>query len=110
MWARLPLPWDVLDGTAACTRADVEAACADSGVDPVTSGWSGPRAQAAVGTFRPTPELVHGVSIADPAWASILRAAGAFSGRKIKGGLESSLVPADVVVSDLPEPGGHSRP
>ncbi|MGW4679442.1 hypothetical protein ACWEOS_13350 [Micromonospora taraxaci] len=110
VWARLPLPWDVLDGAASCTRADVEAACADAGVDPVTSGWSGPRAQGAVGTFRPTPELVHGVSIADPAWASILRAAGAFSGKKIKGGLESSLVPADVVVSDLPELGGHGKP
>ncbi|WP_230462900.1 hypothetical protein [Micromonospora sp. CP22] len=102
VWARLPLPWDVLDGTAACTRTDVEAACADGGVDPVTSGWTGPKPLSAVGVFRPTPELVHGVSIVDPVWASMLRAGGAFSGKTIKGGLEQSLIPGDVVVSELP--------
>jgi hypothetical protein len=110
VWARLPLPWDVLDGAAACTRADVEAACADGGVDPVKSGWVGPKAPGAVGAFRPTPELVHGVSVADPVWASVLRAGGAFSGKMIKADLELSLIPADVVVSELPEPGGHVRP
>ncbi|MFY1577388.1 hypothetical protein ACN26Z_21060 [Verrucosispora sp. WMMD703] len=110
VWARLPLPWDVLDGTAACTRTDVEAACADGGVDPVTSGWTGLKPLSAVGVFRPTPELVHGVSIADPLWASMLRAGGAFSGKTIKGGLEQSLIPGDVVVSELPERGGHVEP
>ncbi|MEU7977148.1 hypothetical protein AB0B63_01265 [Micromonospora sp. NPDC049081] len=110
VWARLPLPWDVLDGTATCTRADVEAACADGGVDPVTSGWTGPRAPAATGVFRPTPELVHGVSIADPLWASVLRAGGAFSGRVTKDSLEQTPIPGDVVVSELPERDGHIKP
>ncbi|MFV2113718.1 hypothetical protein ACFHW0_15460 [Micromonospora sp. LOL_025] len=107
VWARLPLPWDVLDGTAACSRTDVEAACADGGVDPVKSGWAGPKTPAAVGVFRPTPELVHGVSIADPLWAAMLRTGGAFSGKMVKGGLDRSLIPVDVVVSELPKPGGH---
>uniref|UniRef100_A8M6H7 Uncharacterized protein n=1 Tax=Salinispora arenicola (strain CNS-205) TaxID=391037 RepID=A8M6H7_SALAI len=107
VWARLPLPWDVLDGAAACTRTDVEAACADGGVDPIKSGWVGPRALGAVGEFRPTPELVHGISIADPLWASMLRAGGAFSGKVIKSGVDWSLIPGDVVVSELPELGGH---
>jgi hypothetical protein len=107
VWARLPLPWDVLDGTATCTRTEVEAACADGGVDPVKSGWTGPKTPTAVGVFRPTPELVHGVSIADPVWASMLRADGVFSGKVIKGGLERSLIPGDVVTSELPELGGH---
>ncbi|WBB52389.1 hypothetical protein [Verrucosispora sp. WMMD573] len=110
VWARLPLPWDVLDGTTACTRTDVETACADGGVDPVTSGWAGPKPLSAVGVFRPTPELVHGVSIVDPLWASMLRAGGAFSGKTIKGGLEQSLIPGDVVVSELPERAGHVEP
>ncbi|MEV4844524.1 hypothetical protein AB0K20_15065 [Micromonospora matsumotoense] len=110
VWARLPLPWDVLDGTAACTRADVEAACAAGGVDPVESGWAGAKTPAATGLFRPTPELVHGVSIADPLWASMLRAGGAFSGKETKGGLAQPLIPGDVVVSELPERSGHVKP
>ncbi|MFJ6197524.1 hypothetical protein [Micromonospora sp. NPDC092111] len=107
VWARLPLPWDVLDGTATCTRADVVAACADAGVDGVRSGWLAPRPDGPVGTFRPTPELVHGVSVVDPAWASALRAAGAFSGRAGGGGI---TVPADVVVGELPQSGGQPTP
>jgi hypothetical protein len=34
-----------------------------------------------VQTFRPTPELVHGVTVGHPALASVLRKAGAFSGQ-----------------------------
>ncbi|WP_320066119.1 hypothetical protein [Micromonospora sp. RTGN7] len=109
VWARLPLPWDVLDGAATCTRPEVEAACADAGVDPVGSGWVAPRPAGAVGAFRPTPELVHGVSVADPVWASVLRSAGAFSGKAMKGGLDRAHIPADVVVSDLPEPTGQAE-
>ncbi|MGH8881275.1 MAG: hypothetical protein ACRD0P_28665, partial [Stackebrandtia sp.] len=43
VWARLPLPWEVLDGSATCTRADVNAACADAGVDPIRNGWTAPK-------------------------------------------------------------------
>lgn len=86
VWARLPLPWRVLDGREPCTRADVLAACAEAGVDATENGWVAPRSVGPVGQFRPTPELVHGVSVADPIWAGMLRSAGAFSGKQPKTG------------------------
>jgi hypothetical protein len=84
VWARLPLPWRVLDGREQCTRADVLTACAEAKVDAVKSGWVTPRPAGAVGWFRPTPELVHGVAVADPAWADLLRKAGVFSGKAVR--------------------------
>jgi hypothetical protein len=102
VWARLPMPWDVIDGTSACTRADVEAACAEAAVDPAARGWTAPRAKGAVAEFTPTPELVHGVAIADPQWASLLRRAGAFSGKGIRDGAEGIEVPEGMIVSELP--------
>lgn len=101
VWAALPLPWEVLSGEQKCTRQDVEEACTRAKVDPVASGWTGPRATGKVAEFKPTPELVHGVSIADPVWAALLRRAGVFSGKKVKDGYEVT-VPTDVVDSDLP--------
>lgn len=84
VWSRLPFPWEVLDGTAVCTRADVEAACREHRVDPARSGWTAPRAHDAVARFRPTPELVHGVSVSDPVWGMVLRRAGVFSGHPVR--------------------------
>lgn len=84
VWARLPLPWEVLDGTAACTRADVEAACREHGVDPERAGWTTPRDHGAIARFRPTPELVHGVSVSDPLWGMVLRRAHVFSGKPVR--------------------------
>ncbi|SDO04561.1 hypothetical protein [Lentzea jiangxiensis] len=84
VWARLPLPWEVLDGTAACTRADVEAACREHGVDPERAGWTAPREHGAIARFRPTPELVHGVSVSDPLWGMVLRRAHVFSGKAVR--------------------------
>ncbi|GAA2322746.1 hypothetical protein GCM10010149_89910 [Nonomuraea roseoviolacea subsp. roseoviolacea] len=105
VWAALPPPWEVLDGTASCTRADVEAACRAAGLDPEKSGWTAPAARRGVAAFRPTPELVHGVSIADPVWASLLRRAGVFSGKRV----DPELLPevchglaSGIVISDLP--------
>ncbi|MCC5576819.1 hypothetical protein IMZ11_14395 [Microtetraspora sp. AC03309] len=105
VWAALPLPWEVLDGTARCTRADVEAACRTAGLDPARSGWTAPAARRGVAVYRPTPELVHGVSIADPVWAALLRRAGVFSGRSVKPELAADAghgLASGVVVSDLP--------
>ncbi|MEU0571251.1 hypothetical protein ABZ297_38455 [Nonomuraea sp. NPDC005983] len=105
VWAALPLPWDVLDGRAACTRADVEAACRTAGLDPVGSGWTAPAPKRGVAVFRPTPELVHGVSIADPVWASLLRRARVFSGKPVKPELAGDArhgLASGVVASDLP--------
>lgn len=102
VWAALPLPWEVLTGEVACTRDYVTETCGRFEVDPVKRGWVGPRATGAVARFEPTPELVHGVSIADPVWAGLLRRAGVFSGKKITAGYEDIAVPSDVIVSDLP--------
>ncbi|MFI6602746.1 hypothetical protein ACIBHX_41380 [Nonomuraea sp. NPDC050536] len=105
VWETLPLPWEVLDGSATCTRADVEAACRTAGLDPETSGWTAPAPKRGVAAFRPTPELVHGVSIADPVWAALLRRAGVFSGKHVKPDLAADAghgLAAGVVVSDLP--------
>jgi hypothetical protein len=84
VWAALPAPWDVLDGTASCTRAEVEAACRLHGVDPVQKGWTAPRPHGAVEAFRPTPELVHGVEVGHPELALFLRRIGVFSGKSMK--------------------------
>ncbi|MET9627857.1 hypothetical protein ABZX92_10375 [Lentzea sp. NPDC006480] len=81
VWSRLPLPWDVLDGTVACSRADVEAACREQRVEPEKSGWTAPRTHRAIARFRLTPELVHGVAVSDPLWAMMLRRAHVFGGQ-----------------------------
>lgn len=81
VWAELPLPWEVLRGEKECPRSLVEAVCARHRVDPVAGGWTAPRAAAEPVGFRPTPELVHGVAVADPLMASALRSAGVFSGK-----------------------------
>ncbi|NUW46615.1 hypothetical protein [Nonomuraea rhodomycinica] len=105
VWAALPPPWEVLDGIQVSTRADVEAACRTAGLDPEKCGWTAPAARRGAAVFRPTPELVHGVSVADPVWASLLRRAGAFSGKPLKPELAADAchgLVSGVVVSDLP--------
>ena len=97
VWARLPLPWLVLDGGMRCTAGDVRAACAEAGLDPEVSGWTAPRAVGAVAEFRPTPDLVHGIAVADPAWAGVLRRAGVFSGKKVRPGDGNLPVPEEII-------------
>jgi hypothetical protein len=99
VFARLPLPWEVLEGTARCTAGDVRAACAEAGMDASASGWTAPLPDGEVAEYRPTPELVHGITVADPAWAGLLRRGGAFSGKKIRAGHEGDIarVPAEVI-------------
>jgi hypothetical protein len=84
VWHELPLPWEVLIGNAECALRTIEAACARHGLDPVKTGWTAPRPGGYVETFRPTPELVHGVSVASPQLATLLRRAGVFSGKDFK--------------------------
>ena len=90
VWALLPTPWDVLRGKARCGLLDVEAACYAAGVKPET--WTGPRGDREAVAFAPTPELVHGVAVASPQLATLLRKAGWFSGRTPKS------VPTGIVV------------
>jgi hypothetical protein len=82
IWAALSAPWEVFMGQAACTRADVEAACAKVGVDPAATGWTMPHQVRKAVPFRPTPELVHGVEVSHPELAAMLRKAGWFSGQR----------------------------
>lgn len=81
VWSALPPPWDVFDGKATCTRADIESACAEFGVDPVAGGWTAPRRARQAVAFAPTPELVQGVAVSHPELAVMLRKAGWFSGK-----------------------------
>lgn len=92
VWNDLPLPWEVLLGEASCSRRQVEEACRRRGIDPVKSGWVAPPPERRVEKFTPTPELVHGVAVASPELAGMLRRAGWFSGQKAGG------VPVDVNV------------
>jgi hypothetical protein len=87
----LPKPWDVLRGEANCTRAAIEAACASHGVDPRRSGWTAPRPRRQAAFAKPTPELVHGVSVGNPYLASLLREMKAFSGKPVRPGLWERL-------------------
>jgi hypothetical protein len=85
VWAALPLPWEVLSGEAECSRSRVEEVCARFGVNPVKKGWISPRPGRQVQEFRPTPELVHGVTVASPELGRVLRSAGWFSGKPGRG-------------------------
>lgn len=84
VWNELPLPWEVLNGKAICTREIIADACQKHGVEGVKSGWIAPRPRASVAAFRPTPELVHGVTVGNPFLATLLKQAGFFSGKTIK--------------------------
>jgi len=59
----------------------VEAICRKHGVDPVKKGWTA-AAQKRVAEFRPTPELVHGVTVSSPQLAAAIKKAGWFSGKR----------------------------
>lgn len=81
VWSELPLPWEVLSGKSRCPRILVEEVCRKHEVDPVKSGWTAAKAYSTVVAFRPTPELVHGVTVSNPFLATLLRQAGYFSGK-----------------------------
>ena len=80
VWATLPLPWEVLADAAPCTRPMIEATCQQAQLYPVKSGWLAPREHTVV-AFRPTPELVHGVSVSSPYLANLLRKNKVYSGK-----------------------------
>lgn len=84
VWAALPLPWEVLSGARRCGRSYVESVCSRHGVKPAQRGWTAPRPKRAIAEYRPTPELVHGVAVANPHLATVLRSAGWYSGKTAK--------------------------
>jgi hypothetical protein len=81
VWAALPLPWDVLAGRAVCGRQAVTTACRVAGLNAEQSGWLAPRSHT-IASYRPTPELVHGVSISNPYLALVLRQNRVYSGKQ----------------------------
>jgi len=95
VWSVLPLPWEVLSGQTTCTRSLIEDTCRHHHVDARKKGWVSPHPPRTAVEFKPTPELVHGVSVSSPALAAVLRKAKWFSG---KGG---GARPADVGVRDI---------
>lgn len=82
VWNQLPLPWEVLSGKATCSRDRVAAACREAKLDPERSGWLAPRTHQPL-PFRPTPELVHGVTVSNPYLARILKQHKYFSGKDV---------------------------
>jgi hypothetical protein len=81
IYATLPAPWDVVLGTATCTRANITDACATHNINPSTTGWTAAYQQTGNETTRATQPLVHGITVNDPALADIFRSNGLFSGR-----------------------------
>lgn len=86
VWASLPFPWEVLKGKAECGLEDIQRECLKAGTD--FRSWI-QRESREVVSFKPTPDLVHGVEVGSPELATILRKAGVFSGGQIKGEIPS---------------------
>lgn len=84
VWAALPKPWQVLRGEVPCPASRVAEACRAAGLDPAKSGWIEGRVATEAVPFDPTPELVHGVQVASPELALLLRNARVFSGRPVR--------------------------
>ena len=82
VWNELPYPWEVVLFGTPCPRSMVEEACKKYKVKS-TDGWTAGRDVVKAGAFKPTPELVHGVTVTSPKLAKVLRDAGAFSGKKV---------------------------
>lgn len=80
VWNVVPLPWEVFQERAFCNKEMIANACKDAGIDPEKSGWIAPRIHG-VSEFKPTPELVHGVTVSNPFLAKVLRQNKYFSGK-----------------------------
>ena len=80
VWNQLPLPWEVFQNKAVCTKEMVIKYCKEAGLDPEGSGWVAPRVHG-VAEFKPTPELVHGVVVSNPYLATVLKRHKYFSGK-----------------------------
>lgn len=84
LFAKLPYPWDVIKGDAELTRAimvDVDV------LDEATlteKGWVSPRSGLEFEAPAPDPALVHGVTVANPELAVLLRKIGVFSSKPLK--------------------------
>lgn len=80
VWNVVPLPWEVFQEKAFCNKEMIIRACKEAGIDPEKSGWIAPRTHG-LSEFKPTPELVHGITVSNPFMAKILRQNKYFSGQ-----------------------------
>ena len=83
VWNEVPMPWEVFSGNVICTKETVIDACRKAGLDAEKSGWIAPRPHGIV-EFKPTPELVHGVTVFNPFLATVLKKHKYFSGKNAK--------------------------
>lgn len=83
VWNEVPLPWEVFGGNEICTKDSIIEACRKAGLDAEKSGWIAPRPHGVV-EFKPTPELVHGVTVSNPFLATVLKKHKYFSGKNAK--------------------------
>lgn len=83
VWNKIPLPWEVFQNKAECNKELVIKYCKQAGLDPEKSGWIAPRVHG-VAEFKPTPELVHGVTVSNPFLATVLKRHRYFSGKNAK--------------------------
>ncbi|MFD2556539.1 hypothetical protein [Sphingobacterium tabacisoli] len=83
VWNKIPLPWEVFQNKAQCNKELVVQYCEQAGIDPEKSGWIAPRVHG-VAEFKPTPELVHGVTVANPFLATVLKRHRYYSGKNAK--------------------------
>ncbi|MEM6378206.1 MAG: hypothetical protein AAF705_08340 [Bacteroidota bacterium] len=83
VWNKIPLPWEVFQGVAHCNKQLVVTYCKQAGIDPEKSGWMASRVHG-VAAFKPTPELVHGVTVANPYLATVLKKHKYFSGKNVQ--------------------------
>ncbi len=83
VWKKIPLPWEVFQGKKNCNKDIVIKYCKEAGLDPEKSGWIAPRVHG-VAEFKPTPELVHGVTESNPFLAAVLKRHRYFSGKNAK--------------------------
>jgi hypothetical protein len=80
VWNKLPLPWEVFQGKENCNKELVIKYCKAGGLNAEESGWIAPRVHG-VAEFKPTPELVHGVTVSNPFLATVLKRHKYFSGK-----------------------------
>jgi len=83
VWNKIPLPWEVFQNKTECNKELVIEYCKQAGLDPEKSGWIAPRVHG-VAEFKPTPELVHGVTVSNPFLATVLKRHRYFSGKNTK--------------------------
>jgi hypothetical protein len=82
MFAKLPYPWEVINGDKKLNRAKILSVARKANVTNVDeTGWVGPRTGVVSEVAAAEPITVHGIVVSDPHLAVMLRKSGAFSAK-----------------------------